>query len=163
MKRFAPLAAGVVAVVGCVALGLYLNSLAEDKPKATHPHFTPAPGSPVAVGPMAQKLLVADMNGDGNLDVVLTCGGLSQNKPDPAKGFVAVLSGDGRGRFKLAQSLLPIGAGGLKAAVGDVNGDGRPDIVVIAHDSDAVTVLLQDDRGRFDANRRRTVPAGQAG
>jgi hypothetical protein len=161
--RRAPFAVGVLVVTGFVALGIYLHSVAQDKPKTARPQFAAAPGTPVAVGPMAQKVLVADMNGDGNPDIVLTCGGLSQGKPDPKKGFVAVLSGDGGGGFKLAQPLIPLGADGLKAAVGDLNGDNRPDIVVIAHDSDTVTILLQDERGQFDASRRRTVRAGQGG
>src|SRR5262245_39072433 len=163
MRQLTPFAVGVLAVTGFVALGIFLYSVAQDKPKTARPQFAAAAGSPVAVGPMAQKLLVADMNGDGNPDIVLTCGGLTQDKPDPKKGFVAVLLGDGKGGFKLAQPLIPIGMDGLKAAVGDLNGDKRPDIVVIAHDSDTVTILLQDERGQFDASRKRTVQAGQGG
>src|SRR5262245_22051257 len=130
MRRLAPFAVGVLAVTGFVAPGLYPHSGAQDKQKTPRPRFAAAAGSPVAVGPMAQKLLVADLNGDGNPDVVLTCGGTTQGKPDPEQGFVAVLVGDGRGGFRLAQPLIPIGADGLKAAVGDLNGDNKPDVVV---------------------------------
>jgi hypothetical protein len=161
MRRLALFAVGVLTVTGFVALGLYLHSVAQDKQKSPRPQFAAVTGSPVAVGPMAQKILVADMTGDGNPDIVLTCGGTTEGKPDPKKGFVAVLVGDGRGAFKAAQPLIPIGADGLKAAVGDLNGDRRPDIVVIAHDSYAVTILLQDERGQFDANRKRTVQASK--
>jgi hypothetical protein len=161
MKRLAPFAVCALTVTGFVALALYVYSVARDEQKTTGPQFAAAAGSPVAVGPMAQKVLVADMNGDGNPDIVLTCGGRTQGKPDPKKGFVAVLVGDGRGAFKAAQPLIPIGADGLKAAVGDMNSDKRPDIVVIAHDSYTVTILLQDERGQFDADRKRTVQAGK--
>jgi hypothetical protein len=161
MRQFAPFAAGVLTVTGCVAPGLYPHLVAHNEPNTTRPQFAAAAGSPVAVGPMAQKVLVADMNGDANPDIVLTCGGTTQDKPDPKKGFVALLLGDGRGGFRLAQPLIPLGADGLKAAVGDLNGDKRPDIVVIAHDSYAVTMLLQDERSRFDAGRKRTVPASK--
>jgi len=64
--------------------------------------------------------------------------GLTGGKPDPKKEFV-VLTGDSRGKFKRAQPLIPIGADGLKVAVGDLNGDKRTDIVVIAYDSYTVT------------------------
>src|SRR5262245_8747915 len=161
MRQLTPFAVGVLAVTGFVALGIFLYSVAQDKPKTARPQFAAATGSPVAVGPMAQKILVADMNGDGNPDIVLTCGGTTQGKPDPKKGFVAVLAGDGRGAFKAAQPLIPIGMDGLKAAVGDLNSDNRPDIVVIAHDSYTVTLLLQDERGQFDAGRKRTVQASK--
>jgi hypothetical protein len=121
--------------------------------------FMAAAGSPVAVGPLASKILVADMNGDGLADVVVTCGGLTAGKSDPKKGFVAILSGDGKGGLKSAGPLLPIGAEGLRAAVGDFNGDRRPDIAVIAHDSYEVALLLQDERGQFDAGKMRTIRA----
>jgi trimeric autotransporter adhesin len=161
MKWLAPFAVVVSTVTGFVALGLYVHSVARGNQKTAGPQFAAAAGSPVAVGPMAQKILVADLNGDGNPDIVLTCGGTTQGKPDPKKGFVAVLAGDGRGAFKAAQPLIPIGADGLKAAVGDVNGDKRPDIVVIAHDSYSVTILLQDERGRFDADQKWAVQASK--
>ena len=163
MKRVARRAVRAFAVTGLVALALPACTVARDGRESTRPQFVPAAGSPVAVGPMPNNPKVADINGDGNLDVVLTCGGTTDGKPDPKNGSVAVLAGDGRGGFALAQPLIPIGADGLKAAVGDVNGDKRPDIVVVAHDHYTVTVLLQDERGRFDAERKRTLQASQGG
>src|SRR5262249_25899480 len=74
MRRLASFV-GVLTVTGFVALGPSLHSVAQDKQKTPRPQFAAAAGSPVAVGPMAQKVLVADMNGDGNPDIVLTCGG----------------------------------------------------------------------------------------
>jgi hypothetical protein len=52
-----------------------------------------------------------------------------------------------------------MGADGLKSGVGDFNGDDRPDIAVIAHDSYEVTILLQDQRGQFDLSRKSIVNA----
>jgi hypothetical protein len=159
MTQFTPFVLCGPTVIALILVGCKPHLPAEDKQKTTHPQFTAAAGSPVPVGPMAQKVLVADMNGDGNPDIILTCGGTTNDKSDPKKGFVAILVGDGRGVFKLAQRLIPIGMDGLKAAVGDLNGDKRPDIVVIAHDSYTVTILLQDERGQFDVERKRTVEA----
>lgn len=158
MRRFAPFVCALT-VTGFVVLAFYVYMAAQNKQQIARPEFGAAVGSPVAVGPMVQKILVADMNGDGNPDIILTCGGTTNDKPDPKKGFVAVLVGDGRGGYKLAQPIIPIGMDGLKAAVGHLNGDKRPDIVVIAHDSYAVTILLQDERGQFNAERKRTVEA----
>jgi hypothetical protein len=128
---------------------------------ARGPTFVAAPGSPIAVGPGVGKLTAADLNGDGNLDLVLTCGAEAQGKPDAGKGFVALLTGDGRGAFQPVRPLLPFADGGLQAAAGDLNGDRRPDLAVVAHDSYTVTLLLQDDRGRFRPDAKRTFPASQ--
>jgi hypothetical protein len=55
MRRLAPLAAGVLAVVGLVVLGLDPDLVVQDRRKAARPQFAAAAGSPVAVGPMAQS------------------------------------------------------------------------------------------------------------
>jgi hypothetical protein len=51
---------------------------------------------------------------------------------------------------------LPVGGGAL--VVGDLNRDGKPDIVAARHD--AVTVYLGDGRGRFDQAVGSPFPAG---
>src|SRR5687767_3958530 len=109
MKRIAPRAVSAFGFMGLVALALSACAVGRDGRESTRPQFAPAVGSPVAVAPMPNNLVVTDMNGDGNVDVVLTCAGTNQGKPDPANGFVAVLAGDGRGGFALAQPLIPIG------------------------------------------------------
>lgn len=161
MKRRAWFAISVIALTGFLPQGFHLRGVAQGNQKALRPQFAAATGSPITVGPMAEKVLLADLNGDGNLDAVVTYGGMTQGQPDPKKGFVAILLGDGGGGFKLAQPPIPFGAQGLKAAVGDLNNDKRLDLVVIAHDRDTVTLLLQDEHGRFDADRKWTIPTGQ--
>ena len=52
--------------------------------------FTEAPGSPYAVGTNPSSVVVADFNGDGNLDFAVA------NKGD---NTISVFKGDGNGKF----------------------------------------------------------------
>src|SRR5579859_1514824 len=54
-------------------------------------HFTAAPGSPFPCGKSPNDIAVADMNGDGNPDLVIA------NTGTP---YLTVLLGDGKGGFK---------------------------------------------------------------
>jgi len=95
-----------------------------------------------------ERLRSADFNGDGLPDIVTT------NLDD---GTVTVLLGDGRGGFhKAAGAPFPAGAKPWQVALDDVNGDGRPDLLIIPYERDirdasqnAVTVLLGDGKGAF--------------
>ena len=77
-------------------------------------------------------LAVADMNGDGNPDVVMTCAGGNS---------VAVMLGNGHGGF--IGTPYPAELGPRAAAVGDFNGDGQPDVAVVNGVSDDLSVLLE--------------------
>lgn len=161
MNRSSRLMFFAVFVVCLVALGFCCPLLTQDEPGSGRLRFEAAAGSPFAVGPMTHKLVVADMNGDGSSDVVLTCGGETDSRPDPQQGFVAILVNDKGGALRRAHQLVPIGLGGLKSAAGDLNNDGRKDIVAIAHDSYLVHILLQFENGQFDAEHKREVFASR--
>jgi hypothetical protein len=104
------------------------------------------------------SVAVADLNGDGKLDLVVancdpTGGGGCGFVRD---GVVGVLLGNGDGTF---QSVVTYASGGNLAAsvaVADVNGDGKPDIIV-AHEctfggcekNAGVSVLLGNGDGTF--------------
>ena len=70
---------------------------------------------------------LADMNGDGKLDAVLVHGGASGDK-----NIVAIMLGDGAGKFAQAEVDLGLLGGGPASdiAVADFDGDGLPDLAV---------------------------------
>ncbi len=72
---------------------------------------------------------IADVNGDGILDLITADFDNSVNANDPTAAGVAVLLGRAGGTFQAAQKF-PAGGQPISVVVGDFNGDCRPDIVV---------------------------------
>ena len=108
--------------------------------------FTSAPGSPFPThGSNASFIAVADINGDGNQDLVVS----SSLSVD-----VSVLLGDGNGGFTSA-SGSPFPMPGVReystntTAVGDFNHDGYADVAVSDTFAHNVSVLLGDSAGRL--------------
>ena len=65
---------------------------------------------------------------------------------------VSVLLGNGNGTFQ-AQQTFATGNQPDSVAVGDVNGDGKPDLVVANGQSNTVSVLLGNGNGTFQAQQ----------
>jgi FG-GAP-like repeat len=106
-------------------------------------NFTPAAGSPFAVGRAPYPHAIGDVNRDGNLDIVT---------PNVGSNNVTVLLGDGRGGFKAAaNSPYAVASRPYYIAVGDVSGDGYPDLITTHDDINLITTLLGDGRGGFAA------------
>jgi hypothetical protein len=109
-----------------------------------------APGTYVAVGRHPyQRVRAADLNGDGRADIV---------SPNLEGDNVTILLGDGRGGFRQpAGSPFPCGDSPFNVAIGDVNGDGIPDLAIVNSPSstadrsgrDGLTILIGDGRGGF--------------
>jgi len=115
--------------------------------------FIPAPGSPFAVGPDPESLVVRDFNGDGNPDLAVA---------NTSGNTVTVLLGDGTGRFSPASgSPFFVGFGPVFITAGDFNGDGKPDLAVAnTHGSSNVTVLLGNGAGAFTQVPGSPFPVG---
>src|SRR5262249_324411 len=98
----------------------------------------------------------ADFNGDARLHLLLathqgTWGlvGRAGSRPlFPAAGTVSVLLGNGDGTFQAPRNLAA-GIGANSVAVGDFNGDGRPDFAVSNNNSAFLNVFLNAGAGSF--------------
>ena len=112
--------------------------------------FARAPGSPFAVGPSPYPLALGDVNSDGRLDIVATATatGPARAQQLPLSRALTLLLGDGRGGFQASQIPMRTGEPWF-VAIGDINGDRKPDLVVTHHEKHELTVLLGDGTGRF--------------
>jgi hypothetical protein len=95
----------------------------------------------IRVGKGPKWISVADVNHDGNPDLVVA---------NADGGTVTVLLGNGRGSVH-EPAGSPFVAGHLPndIAIADMNGDGNPDLVIADHQSPFLTILLGDGKGGF--------------
>jgi hypothetical protein len=96
-------------------------------------------GTSYAVGSTPDSVAVADLNGDGKLDLIIANAG---------SNTVSVLLGNGAGGFGSATSFN-VGTSPASVTVGDLNGDGKLDLVVANTGSNTVSVLLGNSAGSF--------------
>jgi hypothetical protein len=115
-----------------------------------------------------ENLVVGDFNSDGKLD--LLSGTLQQNFPGPGSRGVSdesLFLGDGAGGFSLAVStsdstdpFYDIGLGDASNLIaGDINGDGRLDVVAANGSDNSVSVLLNVliNRNDFNGDRKSDI------
>jgi VCBS repeat protein/FG-GAP repeat protein len=88
-----------------------------------------------------RSVVIADLNGDGKLDLVVA---------NPNANNVGVLLGNGTGAFALAANY-PTGSPSepLSVAIADLNSDGRLDLAVANNSGGLVVILLGNGDGTF--------------
>jgi VCBS repeat protein len=100
----------------------------------------------------AQSATLTDVNGDSRLDLlVANCGsGTQENCSGLTRGIVGVLPGNGDGTFQPAVAYDSGGFSATAVQVADVNGDRKPDMIVVNDCGDSncnlgsVSVLLNN-------------------
>jgi hypothetical protein len=102
-------------------------------------------GKPIPVGQSPGAVAVADVNGDGIPDLLVAN---FQGNNGQSQGL-SVLLGKGDGSFQ-PQKQFSTGFVPFSMAVGDVNGDGTPDVVVGNFGAHTVSVLQGTGDGSFD-------------
>jgi len=99
----------------------------------------------------AGNLTAADLNKDGNGDLVIT------NMSLATSAYVTVMLGNADGTFQNGVSYPIAGDYSVAAVIDDVNGDGIPDIVAVSGDQQ-ISVLLGNGNGTFQAAQSFAAP-----
>jgi hypothetical protein len=98
-------------------------------------------GSPFPAGHLPNDIAIADMNGDGNPDLVIA---------DHQSPFITILLGDGKGGFHPAPGS-PVDVHSHPhphgVVVANFNGDGHPDVVTDSWGTNQIELLLGDGKG----------------
>ncbi len=121
-----------IANQGSNSISVLLNTTT---PGATNPTFTPKTDFTTALLP--QSVAIADVNGDGSQDVIVT------NANSYSVSVLLNTTAPGAAAPTFATKVdFTVGKQPRKLVVADLNGDGKPDLVVANSGSGSVSLLL---------------------
>ena len=111
--------------------------------------FTEATGSPFVAGKQPSAIVIADFNGDGNLDIAVA------NKGDNS---ISVFQGNGSGGFKpfpkspfvLPNLVTGTETGPVAIVTANFRNQSKPDLAVVNESSNSVSILLSSGDNTFD-------------
>ncbi len=138
-----------VVLLACVGVALAVGVVASSA-LTSAPSFAAPKSYPTGFWPSG--LAVADVNGDGSADLA------TANYREGANS-VSVLVNGGSGRFRDGREYV-VGESPGSVAIGELNGDRKPDLAVANEEANSVSVLLNSGDGTFLA--RRDYPTGEA-
>lgn len=98
--------------------------------------FEPSVYYPAGKQPFS--IVAGDFNQDGNLDLAVA---------NSLSNYVSILLGNGDGSFRPGPQNPPLSVPAIFVTVGDLNGDGIPDLVTMG--SNVISVLLGNGDGSF--------------
>lgn len=109
------------------------------------------------VGIFPIDVAVADFNGDGERDLVLTlpCG---TDQTCVTNGGVGILLGNGDGTFQTVTPYVGTGLDTVRVAVGDFTGDHHPDVVALNYQTSNITIFPGKGDGTLEGGV--TFPVG---
>ena len=110
--------------------------------------FRPQQSFLVGIFPLA--VAVADFNGDGHRDLVLTlpCG---TDGTCTSNGGVGILLGNGDGTFQPVAVYIGLGSDTAELGVGDFNGDHHADVVALDYQTSDITLFLGNGNGTLQS------------
>ena len=124
-----------------LSLGAVAGAASGQSPSFAAPRVLAASLDPDAVA-------IGDLNGDGKLDLAIANSYFDADEDEGELGTVSVRLNRGNGTFRPRRDYST-GGGPHSVAIGDLNGDGKPDLATANFDAGSVSVLLNGGDGSF--------------
>lgn len=103
-----------------------------------------AEGTPYGSTDAYNGVVAADFDGDGDNDIAYVAAPIGEDLR--SGGYLGLRKNDGKGKFG-EETRFPADEGPTAIAVGDMNGDGKPDVVVTARELTSDTVSVHINTG----------------